>query len=954
MKKKDILGSQTDIAAAASDRQSIFAAILGYACKLIVFAVSVWGIMTLICSTAGVEFDAVRYIPAFLICTLLGSVSALFLYGKTRALIAWIGVMLVLVLGFLMLGGGVNTAVVTPSLVFYDQLLWNLSENGFDAMADYIYDGQYYGEAGTVYEWGMERAQGLICIIISFFTAFSLSFHTVLPFYYGMSGVLLVAVCCYNVFDSDAGFMAVVSCLIAATVMGSCNRRFKHVLDIPFSTFKKNFIYYSKSGACGLLALLMCTSLWLIPAKMFTEPWEKIPEINNTMDKIRDVTVAWFSGENGDDFKIDTSGNGTAIDFGEKNQDDKVLGRVYTLSPEPLYLRVVTYENYDEGKWKDDEDLRITPETLTEFFMDVMGIMPDTEAKMSDRGEAVEASGVGVELDYNGYIRLPVPYMYSPDQGLCDFGRNTPYSLSNWYVHNGDVFSGTTLTKDMKYSTVQYRFSVDSDSAENSDILMRKFSQAKKYFEKWLYGELNIEQCRYEYELTLARNGIDATPDNCILYRDEELKRIKEDPRLIGQYFDMLSKYEKYDDYIYDSYTDVSSTPLVKHIAEEMKPDSKDYWIGDEYIWDSNPPELWSSSTYPEDVVYGYYAPRRAYTPRDIQYVNHVLSNVRKYFDENCTYTTEPKVSGEYKEPVNEFLLGEKEGYCVHYATSAVVLLRYCGIPARYAEGYLVSDLKRSDGEYEYSADIKERSAHAWVEYYLPGFGWQIFEATSVFARANEFETLDPDKKPPIAETTAPVTTSPYDTEEETTAYTDTETVFSDTTAEHTGQISAESESADMTTYDPLSPPVSNKDHTVRNVVLAVICVTVIGGVAFLVLMHRQKELEKKKAELDAALSGKADDDFVQRYTRRTLELLRTVGYAPHDSELSRDFAKRCGETAGYTEDVVYVYQKYAFYGRIEKEDVIKLASAYREIEKYILANAKKRRLLILRIKGRI
>ena len=36
------------------------------------------------------------------------------------------------------------------------------------------------------------------------------------------------------------------------------------------------------------------------------------------------------------------------------------------------------------------------------------------------------------------------------------------------------------------------------------------------------------------------------------------------------------------------------------------------------------------------------------------------------------------------------FLQEAKSGYCVHFATTGTVLLRALGIPARYAEGYIV------------------------------------------------------------------------------------------------------------------------------------------------------------------------------------------------------------------------------------------------------------------------
>lgn len=71
-----------------------------------------------------------------------------------------------------------------------------------------------------------------------------------------------------------------------------------------------------------------------------------------------------------------------------------------------------------------------------------------------------------------------------------------------------------------------------------------------------------------------------------------------------------------------------------------------------------------------------------------------------------------------------------KSGYSVHYATLATLLLRCCGIPARYVEGYVISPSQAealTDGE---SLTLTQRNAHAWTEYYLNGVGWVPFDAT--------------------------------------------------------------------------------------------------------------------------------------------------------------------------------------------------------------------------------
>jgi hypothetical protein len=77
---------------------------------------------------------------------------------------------------------------------------------------------------------------------------------------------------------------------------------------------------------------------------------------------------------------------------------------------------------------------------------------------------------------------------------------------------------------------------------------------------------------------------------------------------------------------------------------------------------------------------------------------------------------------------VEYFLFENHKGYCVHFASATVALLRSAGVPARYVEGYAVSpsDFENND---EW-ADIPDSRSHAWVEIYLSSVGWVPVEAT--------------------------------------------------------------------------------------------------------------------------------------------------------------------------------------------------------------------------------
>lgn len=84
-------------------------------------------------------------------------------------------------------------------------------------------------------------------------------------------------------------------------------------------------------------------------------------------------------------------------------------------------------------------------------------------------------------------------------------------------------------------------------------------------------------------------------------------------------------------------------------------------------------------------------------------------------------------------DPIDYFLNTSREGYCVHFASAATLMLQGMGIPARYASGYVVfpNDFKKT--EEGYTAVVTDARAHAWVEVYVEEFGWVPYEVTPGF-----------------------------------------------------------------------------------------------------------------------------------------------------------------------------------------------------------------------------
>jgi hypothetical protein len=82
--------------------------------------------------------------------------------------------------------------------------------------------------------------------------------------------------------------------------------------------------------------------------------------------------------------------------------------------------------------------------------------------------------------------------------------------------------------------------------------------------------------------------------------------------------------------------------------------------------------------------------------------------------------------------PVEEFLFVRKTGYCEHYASAMVLMLRTLGIPARLVTGFLIGEWNDFGGYYT----VRQQDAHAWVEVFFPQSGWIVFDPTPNIAAA--------------------------------------------------------------------------------------------------------------------------------------------------------------------------------------------------------------------------
>jgi transglutaminase-like putative cysteine protease len=107
------------------------------------------------------------------------------------------------------------------------------------------------------------------------------------------------------------------------------------------------------------------------------------------------------------------------------------------------------------------------------------------------------------------------------------------------------------------------------------------------------------------------------------------------------------------------------------------------------------------------------------------------IARVRKELLDTTNYSRNLDAVPIGKDVVENFLFDSKQGYCIHYASAATLLLRSLGVPTRYVEGYAIKpeDFKEND-DGTYTALALDYDGHAWAEIYSSVRGWIPIEVT--------------------------------------------------------------------------------------------------------------------------------------------------------------------------------------------------------------------------------
>jgi transglutaminase-like putative cysteine protease len=115
-----------------------------------------------------------------------------------------------------------------------------------------------------------------------------------------------------------------------------------------------------------------------------------------------------------------------------------------------------------------------------------------------------------------------------------------------------------------------------------------------------------------------------------------------------------------------------------------------------------------------------------------------VVRRVQSYLVDSGRFRYTLDVPEAGAQPIVDFLLETREGYCQQFAGAAALLLRMANVPTRVVTGF-ATGTEDDDGRYV----VRDEDAHAWIEVYFPEFGWVPFNPTPAAAEATVAAEVD-------------------------------------------------------------------------------------------------------------------------------------------------------------------------------------------------------------------
>lgn len=105
-----------------------------------------------------------------------------------------------------------------------------------------------------------------------------------------------------------------------------------------------------------------------------------------------------------------------------------------------------------------------------------------------------------------------------------------------------------------------------------------------------------------------------------------------------------------------------------------------------------------------------------------------IIGQALTLYNQQFTYTLQPPLLGQHS--VDDFLFRTQRGFCEHFASSFVFLMRAAGVPSRVVVGYHGGRFNDLENYWL----IDQSDAHAWAEVWVAGSGWRRIDPTAAVA----------------------------------------------------------------------------------------------------------------------------------------------------------------------------------------------------------------------------
>ncbi len=712
---------------------------IGYFLRFFSIAFSLFGVLWLFCDAFALT--EVKAMPLLAYCVVMVTTFSMIFIGKWFTL-AGVGVLALWVGFFFWQAGNPLTFYLSGIETVFDAMMYRLTEAGFAASASItlpyfggLTEGAFGLSEPALLTYGGVFAVGTVFALI--FSAFSAKRTRLIPMV--VLGGGLCAVCfTYNLCQTNWGIACVLAGLSSAAVLSAYDKIYK-----AHKHSKKSRAY---SGYSAALAGVLALAIAAIPASTVSERWGEIEFIADPIKDIRTYITTILTGGNPEYNKMNTLNERQSNKLEDIEFKDVVLFKVKSPVKHTVYLRSWIGSDYD---YRSDEWMALGSTDYSQMMrelshessgfigdqvtFDLYSLLSPTLSNGTFQEKGYESNArfgyaaafVDIEYINNSGQLFVLPSAYASPLGLYELDSRT-----DRYGESASIHSDGMLTSGWFNLVKSYSAAAVLPSYYTAEYALQAEREVRYY--ELLCGfvsnlqqqpSLNPERAVSDFQALLNSERLnefstDALEEYVQLDRNQRTNWYNRYVRLVKEYSDYVQK-------TYLSYP--ADSEGIQLIMEQIRP------------------ALQSAPTMHDKVM-----------------------TVINYMTQHYAYTYTPtKPEDPDGSALDAFLLETKDGYCVQFASAATLLLRAAGIPARYVQGYVASDLTlnqdNKDGDMEYVVNVRDKSAHAWVEVYIEGLGWRTYEPTTVYYDKLyyiEDENADPDVSTSIT-TRPPVTTDP-------------------------------------------------------------------------------------------------------------------------------------------------------------------------------------------------